>query len=397
MDPHSFCCRLLLAASLLVFSAALGEEESNEAWEEELEAMERELEELERELEEYLEAGQSDWMSLISLQGGFGHRDNVLRSAVSRTDGFFLYGGFDFFLLRQPDAGPQLDLFLFAENLHFLRDGDFNDERLAALQVEVSREVTTDWALSAPFHVHYYDEFADVSTREEELGTVRFRGISMAAEPGVTWRPLDSHRFGGKAIGRQVFLRSPLDDYREVGPEVSWDHAISPRTEIDLSARSLWRRYSSREALESDGTAIDGRRREFTIHRIRGGLDRYWDDERRWRSRFGGGLEINRDNGGGYFDFSRPFVSHRLQYRRSPWSLGAGGRLSYYHYSTRAAGQGSDSDLRRTVVDANLRADYEVVAGLHLSAEYTHDTVSTNQSDAGYRVNTTVFAAEWSF
>lgn len=395
---RSFLLSVLLPA-LTLSSMAFGDDEAEpEPWEKELEELEREAEELERELEAFLDPETPAWMGLFSLQGGLGHNDNVLQSSVSRDGSFFLFTGFDFMLRNTPASGdPEFNLFLFAENEHFFSNGDFNDQRLVSLHAEAVFEPAPDWELALPWDVNYYDEFVDVSTREVDLDTVRFRGVGVHFEPALRYGLAEAHELEGKVIGRKVFLRDPLDDYREIGVGASWEFVPAPATTLLAEARSVHRRYASREALEADGTPIEGRRREFLIHRLDGTVKHFWDTDRAWESRLSAGLEINRDNGDGYFDFLRPLFSHRLVYRRAPWRVVAGTRVSHYDYDVRTLDDNTGGNLRRTFVDAELRGEFTMSDNLRLFAEYRHDTVLTNETGAAYRVNKTLAGAEWTF
>lgn len=397
MHPSGF----LVVLPALAFSAmtlADEAEEPAESWEKELEAMEREAEELERELEAFLDAEAPSWMALFSLQGGVGYHDNVLQSSVSQDESAFLHTGFDFMLRNTPEAGePEFNLFLFGENWHFLSDGDLNDTWLASLHAESVFELTPDWKLALPWDVNYYDQFTDVSTLEADLGIVRLRSVDVQFEPALRYHHSEAHELEGKLIARQAFVREPLDDYRELGLGFSWEFLPGPDTTLLAEAESVHRRYDTRQALDSDGVVIEGRRREILIHRLDGTVKHFWDSEQHWESRSSAELEVSRDNGGGYFDFYRPLLSHRLIYRRQPWRVAARTRASHYTFDVRTLDDDDNRKLHRTAVDVSLRGEYTINANLLLFGEYRHDTILTNESGAEYRVNAVLAGAEWTF
>ncbi len=382
---------------LLVFGARAAAEEDPDDWEAEIEEIEREWEELEREWEEFLDMETPAWMPVFSVQAGIGYNDNVLRGNSSRQDSFFAHTGIDFMLWRNPEEeGPALHFFLMGENRHYFSNGDLNDERLLSLHAEATFDLATEWSLTLPLDTFYHDELVDVSTREEDLGIVRFQGAGLRFEPTLQYEPSDTDQLRAKLISRHVFLRDPLDDYREIGLGIGWEHNASAATTLTLEWRGVHRRYATREALDSDGAPIAGRRREFVIHNLTGGLRHFWDEARRWESRFGGGIEITRDGEDGFFDFHRPILSHRLIFRQTPWRISAGTRLSHYRFDEWTV-EPDDETLERTTVNADVRGEYQLFDRMQLFAEYRHDNVYTNERSASYRVNTALLGAEWMF
>ncbi len=385
------------AVAVALASTAQAQAEEEADWQEELEALEREWEEMEREWEEFIRAAPPTWMHLFSLQGGIGYNDNVLRSSVSRESSVFLQTGFDTTLWKNPRAeGPRYHMFLFGEGRHYIGNRDLDDDYILSLRGEGIYELPSEWSAVLPVNLDYNDEYVDVSTREAELDTIRFRGVGIGFSPALRYDLSDSDRVEGKAIVRRQQFSDPLDPYWETGGGLSWRHAADSATTFNFGSRVLFRRYDNREARDADGAILPGTRREFGIYHFDASVNHYWDEARRWRSRATAGAEINRDNAEGYFDFLRTHLSHRLIYQSRPWRIDTGLRYSHYQYDVRRTADG-ESNLNRRIVTADLRAELAVTHNLNLYSEYRHENVHSNETDSGYRVNTVLTGVEWLF
>ena len=359
----------------------------DEAWQE----WQAEFEELERELEAWERSVTADpgYLQMLTVEGGLGYDDNVLLSAVDREGSAFLLTGLDYFLWSGArPAGGESSLFFYGSNKAFLRGSRFSDERLATLNARVTAETAPDWSVILPFDIVLFDQLADVSTRDVPLDPVRVRGGRISFQPGLSLQATEAAEWRGRVIARHGFLSQPLDDFRELGAGLSFDYSEDANTDLELDFSLVHRRYASRQALEADGEPIQGRRLEFLIPKAEGALKRSWGADQRWRSRTSGGFEINRDNGGGYFDFMRPFAAQRISYQSRAWGTELAARISRHSFSERTApGDGSGPRLRRNTVDLRWKGEYTVNSMLGLTASFNHERVETNERDAGYRVN----------
>ena len=349
-----------------------------------------------RMLDEALRAASlpSFWGTSGALRLVTGYRDNVLLSPFNPVSAPLVGAGADFIVNRLPADGTEVTLFATAEYTVFLNAPEAEPEALVLAQASLTRELGNRWKGGVAGEYVFLHQVFDVSVTEAELSTVTARGNTFTLTPSAS---LDLGRGWGvslEADGTRQLFTDELDDYWEVKPFLALTKACSDRAELALGYTFGGRWYDTRAPLDAEGDALPGTL-EFAAHEVELRSKVFWDAPRRWRTQFRLGWLDNRDNGGGYFDFTRLAAGAQVQYQAGRWTFRVDGRVRWYAYPVQRS-EGPDSSLRqRTDLAGLLRGEFKASRKLRLFAQYERDASEDNAPEASYHANSLVAGIEW--
>ena len=195
---------------------------------------------------------------------------------------------------------------------------------------------------------------------------------------------------------RQLF-DDYIDDFWEANAKLSWIKPFGRKAELSFSYQFGQRLHDTREVRDAQGRVEPGEGLVFYEHEITAAWRQYWDVDRRWRTTTKLTLQRNEDNGGGYYDYWRPYLSEQLRYQSKAWELRAEARVSYYNYDRQRI-DGAESDLRtKTYVRFGLRAERKLTKSVKLFGLYEHERALSNLSFDRYTVNTISGGVAWEY
>lgn len=327
------------------------------------------------------------WEHFVNFQLGIGYKDNIGLSHVSPDGSPFSLTGVDLMLFRLPIDGLQFDFFVLAEDRRYW-DADLTDkEQTLISQIKARRIWQNGWSAGAGFQYVFQDQVFDASTTETDIGVIQIQVHTFSWIPEVR-RETDSGWFVElkPKLSRVNFL-APLDDYWEGGPSVETGREFKNDSRLTLGYSYEHRAYDSRLQVDSSGVRIPGQPLGFNEHALTAEWRQYFDATRRWRSETKIEYELNRDNGSGYFDFSRYRLGQRFRYRRDPWMIQCGVKATRYDYRLQTASATDSSTRIRNELLVNARAEYELSKRWTLFAEYEFEQTFSNQSLDEYSVH----------
>jgi len=299
-------------------------------------------------------------------------------------------------VVRLPTDGAQVVFFLNGEDIRYLAGGPVDKEQSLIAVLQVKKNLAENWSVGLESQYIYQDQVVDASTTETNQ-TVLAQGNSFTARPTIrrdfsknTWLEL------GLGINRQYF-KAPLDDYWEGGPKLTLGHEYGNRSEWALSYDLSRRAYDNREQLTKDGIPIAQSSLEFDRHEFDLAVRNNWDRKRQWRTTTKLGVELNEDNGSGYFDYKRYYVAQQLRFQTSKWELQGRIKFSYYDYTIQTVSNTNTALRNRTDVILNLRGDRQLTKAIKLYGAFEHERVISNRSIDQYRVNVVSGGVDWEF
>jgi hypothetical protein len=334
------------------------------------------------------------WSVGGSLRAGGGYRDNVLLSSFSPVRAGFLTVGGDFTLNRLPVDGTEVSLLASGDYIAFVEEPAAEPEALVLTQAEIKRALGRDWTAGLRAQYVFLNQFYDVSATEAELTTVLARGHLVSAAPSLSRSLGGDWSFTAACEGARQIFESPLDPYWEATPTGTLTRSLGQRGEIALTYRYDRRWYDERPALDAEGHALPFRL-QFDSHEAELRPRVYWDAARHWSTRLRLGALVNRDNGGGYFDYTRYSAGVQLRYRAAGWTCLAELRALRYEYETRRVAGPASPLRRKDDWSLRLRAERQLSRRWTLFAQWDRETSADRLPDSDYQANTVQVGLEW--
>jgi len=289
-------------------------------------------------------------------------------------------------------------LFLFSgENIHYFSAPSLENEWTVLVLGQVKKDVGRNWKIGLTGQYFFQDQVLDVSMFATEQAVLPVKGHRLTGRPMVRWdfrRPFWLEIEG--AIHQQYLLR-PLDDFREAGPRLTLGVDISRSSDLTISHEYLRRWHETRTQVDREGFSLPGTELEFDLHRLELAWRQDWDTKRRWRSTTKLTLDINTDNGSGFYDYQRYQFSQILRHKAPTWEIRGQARIAYYDYPVQTVSFDDDSKRRRTALRFNLRGEKNLGKAVKIFAEYEHERSLSDFFLDDYEVNTIMTGIDWEF
>jgi len=337
------------------------------------------------------------WLSDVTLRGGGGYKDNVYLSGVQPIGSSFLSASAEALAVRFAPVGPQITLFGSLDFLHFLEGGAVHDELLSFNQARVEYEANSWLAWSLAGQYSYVDQILDVSTSETNRTAEAVRGHTLSALPGLKFTlPAHLWLLLEGPVTRQYFAE-PLDDYWQFGPRATLGRPLDTGGELNLIYEPAWRLYDHEPALTTTGDPIPDSSRHRVQHDARLSWRQKWDAEGHWRTKASLGGRLVKENGGGYFDYTRGSASARIEYRPARWEISAEAQVAGYWYDHQAVSF-TDQTLRRyDELSVTVHFERDLYKRLRFVAGYEYNRALSNAPLESYTVNTFSASLQWEF
>jgi hypothetical protein len=325
----------------------------------------------------------SPWDTSVSLRGGAGYKNNVLLSDFNRESSVFTLSSADFFIFHVPVNGWEFSSFLTAEDRRYWESPSLDKEQLFLLSSDLKRNLGERWKAGLNLQYFYSDQVFDASLAEGLPFRVQAKLHRFSGGPTAQVVLPGKRRIEIAGIVTRQSFEEPLDDSWELGPKLIFGQKFGYGS--DLTVTLAWRDRTYDTRATPDFGSLRYRQFEPEL-----GLKYYWDEEKHWNSRTRAGLEVNRDNGAGVFDYNKWRLSQELGFTKSGFLASLQGKLLHYEYTTqRGFGR------RRSEVTVVARVEQEVFRKLKLFAEYEHEWVSATDLSERYRATTFTAGLEW--
>jgi hypothetical protein len=345
------------------------------------------------------------WDHSVNLRGAFGYKDNVLLSKIDKQGSAFWQTGLDAMLLRADlESGGNFTLFLTAEDRRYFSDIDVEKEQLLLLQGKYERPINDDWYWSALAQYMYVDQVFDASATEQLLETLPVKSHNYQFAPGIGRNLTSDSKLELKFVAERQQFNQPLDDYWELGPQLTYTKSYGHKSEATASYTYDHRLYDTREEMGLNFEPIGGTSLSYQQHEFEFGVNHSWDENRHWRSRARFLFELNDDSGTGFYDYKRYRISNRIGYYGSDWQATLEGRILHYDYDV----QPVQNDSNTPVEDLNeVRANWEYIIAVHaekniwrklsIFGDLEHEIVDSNYTLEEYTVTTVMGGVDWEF
>jgi len=274
----------------------------------------------------------SVWDVTTRVVGGFGYRDNVLRSSVATENSAFFLSTADLTLIRLSETGSLLTLFLLGEDTRYFNAPSVGYEQIFSGSAQFTHPILQHGEVGGYASYLYQHQILDVSETESILQRVLVIGHGVTIRPH--WKESLTQGLDLQLTGtalRQVY-ESQLDDYWEGSGRLSLIHSYARRSEFTGYYQFLYRPYDTREQFDTDGIIVPDTHLSYLQNEVGLFWQHYWDEARHWRTSTKVSYMYNQDNGSGYFDYNRLLFSEQLRWNNKAWEIRATARFGYYYY-----------------------------------------------------------------
>jgi hypothetical protein len=121
------------------------------------------------------------------------------------------------------------------------------------------------------------------------------------------------------------------------------------------------------------------------------------DSSNHWSSIAKLGFNHNRDNGGGFFDFYRYYLSEELRWHNRNWDIRALANLSYFDFPVQTLGTPASPTFHLTTLDVTARIERRVYKGLRCFAAFEFEQAASDDPTAEYRDHVWSGGISWEF
>jgi hypothetical protein len=329
-----------------------------------------------------------DWSG--TLRTGVGYKDNILLSDFFKESSVFTFAGAEAFVFRVPTDGWEYTGFISGEDRRYWASDIVPKEQYLLVSSDLKKAFLEKWKTGLGLQYFYNDQVFDASVTEGLPFRVRAKLNRFSGAPSVQYRISDRSRLEAYFNVVREEFELPLDDSWETGPRVVYVHKYG-EIGSEISTTVLWRHrtYDTRSAPSFDDKSL-----VFNVPEFEFGLKHNWDDEKRWKSRVRMGLELNRDNGDGFFDYHRWKVSHELDFTQGGFEGILQAKFLHYEYPNQTV-EDAGSQRRRTELVFGARAKQRIMNHLSAFVELEHERVLATDIEERYHATTIWGGVEW--
>jgi hypothetical protein len=338
------------------------------------------------------------WYEDFTLRSGFGYKDNVLLSSFNPQGSAFWTAGADVLVYRLPTHGWEFSAFCSFDNVgYFNKSTGVQDEQTAAAMGQVRKDFGNGWKTGIGASYSFQHQVFDVSaTQTAQYTNTEVLGHNLTGRSFVR-KDFKPYWVEAELSLTRQWLAEPLDGFLQTGPRLTLGRTCGQDSDLTLSYQWFYIAFDSREQVTATGLAEPGTLLRFQAQTVELAWHHFWDGKHRWQTLTRLGLDINQDNGSGYFDYRQYRLAQQVKYKAGTWEFSAQARAGYFDFLSQPL---STTDLevrKKTLLAASLRADKSLGKGWKIFASYAYDRSLSNLTSDQYQANTASAGLEFHF
>lgn len=338
------------------------------------------------------------WDKDIVLRAGFGYKDNVLLSPNGREGSAFFTSGLDLTIFRLPLDGWEVNFSVVGDDVRYLRSpGGLNGEDLFLASAQVQKYFGSVWRGGVELRYGYIDQVLEEFLIVGGAQAVEAKGNTIGVRPFIR-RELSAQWWVQlEAPLARDWWQDPLDPTWKAGGQAILGLSYAPHSQLSLSGGSFYIPHDQWLARDALGNELAGK--TLTVWREVAELkwDHQWDATNHWTSSTKLGFNYNRDNGGGYFNNFRYYLSEEIRYHSKDWEAKASAGLSYYYFPVQLIDTPPAPTLHLTALDVNLHLERRLYKSIRCFAAFEFEQSISNDPEAEYRAHVVSGGVSWEF
>lgn len=338
------------------------------------------------------------WIKTLDARTWSGYKDNVLLANQNTESSPLLGASLDGSLLRLPVDGWE-SMFLFSgEYTRYFNLTNIDHEADAIAQAQFKKKLADNWKPGLAAEYFYFDQVFDNSIVSTQLLALPVDGHTFTLRPSLEKPFAEHYHFQAELVGTRQIFGQFIDNYWEFGPKLTLGREYGHKSDLSISYAFNDRLHDTMPARDAGGNIEPGRGLQFWGHELFAVWRHNWDAEGRLRTTTKLSIQRNEDNGGGFYNFWRPFLMEQVRYRRPTWELRTEARVSYYQWDAQRIDITSPSPVRhKAYFRFDVRAEKSLAKTFKLFAQYTHDEAISNLEVDQYSMNSVLAGFDWEF
>jgi len=338
------------------------------------------------------------WDKDVVLRAGFGYKDNVLMSPNSREGSSFFTSGIDLTIYRIPLDGWEANFSIVGDDIRYLRSpGGLRGEDLFISSAQVQKYFSGVWRSGLEVRYSYIDQVLEEFLSPGGARALEAKGNALGVRPFLRrdfstnwWVQLEA------PLARD-WWQTPLDSNWKLGGQGIAGFSYAQHSQVALTGGGFYIPHDEWLAREASGNEIPGRKLAMWREVAELKWEHQWDETNRWATSTKLGFNHNRDNGGGYFDYYRYYLSEEVRFRSKDWEIKASAGLSYYHFPVQAISTPPAPTLHLTSVDVTVRLERRLYKNVRCFAAFEFEQAASNDPTAEYRDHVGSGGLTWEF
>jgi hypothetical protein len=338
------------------------------------------------------------WNKDVVLRAGFGYKDNVLLAPNSRQGSPFFTSGLDLTILRLPLDGWEANLTIVGDDIRYFRHpGGLSGEDLFLASVQVQKYFGGVWRSGLELRYSYVDQVLEEFLIVGGARAVEAKGNTLGVRPFIRRDLSPNWWVQVEAPLARDWWQEPLDPSWKAGGQAVLGFGNSSHSQLSLTGGSSYIPHDQWLARDALGNEIAGKK--LTVWRDIAELkwEYQWDASNHWATTSKLGFNHNRDNGGGYFDNYRYYVSEEIRFRTKNWEAKASAGLSYYDFPVQIIDLPPAPTLHLTTLEVNLRVERRVYKTIRCFVALEYEQTISNDPEAEYRAHVGSGGVSWEF
>ena len=338
------------------------------------------------------------WDKDIVLRAGFGYKNNVLLSPNSPQGSPFFTSGLDVTIFRIPLDGWEVNLTVVGDDIRYFHSpGGINGEDLFLGSAQVQKYFGGVWRSGLEVRYSYSDQVLQEFLITGGAQAVEAQGNTLGARPFIRrdlstlwWVQLEA------PLARE-WWQAPLDATWKWGGQTDVGLTYRPHSQIVLSGGIFYVPHDDWLARDALGNELPGRKLQIWRQTAELKWEHQWDASNHWSSITKLGFNHNHDNGGGYYNNDRFYVSGELRFHTTDWELKGSSALSYYDFPVQKIDGPESATLHLTSLNVNLRVERRLYKSIRGFLAFDYDQSASNDPTAEYRARVFSGGMSWEF
>jgi hypothetical protein len=338
------------------------------------------------------------WDKNIVVKTGVGYKDNVLLAPSGVQGSGFFTSGIDLSLIRLPPDGWGLTFTVVGDDVrYFRRPGGLGGEDLFAASLQGERYFGEVWRAGLELRGSYVDQVLQVLLLQGGIRVVEAKGETLGVRPFLR-RDLSTNWWVQmEAPLARDWWQSPLDPTWKFGGGAVLGYSYRGHSQVSLTGEGFYLPHDEWQARDAVGIELAGKRLALWREVAELKWEHQWDAHHHWTTVARAGLNHNHDNGGGFYNFYRYYLSGEVQLHAKGWQAKVSAGWSYYDFPIQTVDVLPSPRLHLDTVDAGARLERKLYKGLGAFASFEYEQTASDDPASEYRYKVVTGGLSWEF
>jgi hypothetical protein len=339
------------------------------------------------------------WDKDVVLRTGVGYKDNVLLAPSGAEGSGFITTGLDLTVFRLPLDGWEFSLSMLGEDVRYLRKpAGLSGEDLFISSVELQRYFRNAWRAGLELRYSYVDQVLQEVLSPGGVRAIEAKGNALGARPFVRRELATNWWVQLEAPLARDWWQAPLDASWKWGGQAVVGLSYGAHSQVALEAGGFYIPHDEWLARDAAGNELAGTRLALWREVAELKWDHHFGQKGHWSTATRLGFNHSRDNGAGYFDYNRYFVSQELRFHNPNWEVKGAASFSYYQFPVQTIATPPPAPtLHLGTIHLNLRAERRIYKSIRCFATYEYEQTDSNDPASQYAYNLWAGGASWEF